>query len=219
MLRILDQLLSKKLAKMRKPHGFDMPVWCGFFLNEVENIQMEWKQYKEKIGEGVFIDELSKDQELLNEDKKWKALFLYGYSFLNEKELMHFPETAKLIQNNLDEITLVMLSTTESGKHIPAHTGNNHGVLRLQIGIDITEPEKCSLRVEDKTVQLKEKEIFIFDDTFEHELVNNSNSNRTVLIIDYYKPLPFLYRVLNKRKIAEIAKSDYVQSVIKKITK
>ena len=219
MLRFLDQLLSKKLSKLRKPYGFNMPVWCEPFLKEIESIQEEWKQYKKTSGEGVFIDELSKDQELLNEDKKWKALFLYGYSFLNEKELIHFPETAKLIQNNLDEITLVMLSTTESGKHIPAHTGNNHGVLRLQIGIDIAEPEKCSLRVEDKTVQLKEKEIFIFDDTFEHELENNSNSNRTVLIIDYYKPLPFLYRVLNKRKIAEIAKSDYVQSVINKITK
>jgi len=219
MLRFLDQLLSKKLSKLRKPYGFNMPVWCGPFLKEIESIQEEWKQYKKTRGEGVFIDELSKDQELLNEDKKWKALFLYGYSFLNEKDLIHFPETAKLIQNNLDEITLVMLSTTESGKHIPAHTGNKYGVLRLQIGIDIADPEKCSLRVEDKTVHLKEKEIFIFDDTFEHELENNSNSNRTVLIIDYYKPLPFWYRVLNKRKIAEIAKSDYVQSVINKITK
>ena len=54
MLRILDQLLSKKLAKMRKPHGFDMPVWCGSFLNKVENIQMEWKQYKELDYQRIY---------------------------------------------------------------------------------------------------------------------------------------------------------------------
>lgn len=217
MRRVLDGLLSKKIASLRKPYGFDSPDWIDSLLNEIEAIQLEWKNYKETFGIGTSIDELSKDQFDLNHDKKWKAIFLYGYSFYNTNEIVHFPRTVDFIRKHEKSITLTMFSTTVPSKHIPAHQGNNHGVLRLQIGLDIPNPEKCVLRVEDKKVNLKEKEIFIFDDTFEHELKNDSDANRTVLIIDYYKPLPFFYSILNKRKIRQISKSDYIQSVLTKM--
>lgn len=212
-----NRLLENKITQIRKPYGFDTPEWCKDFLNQIEYIQQEWKTYRLNRDAGTPIDELSKDQESLNTDKKWKSVLLYGYGYSNDKELVHFPVTAGIIKAHQEQLTLVMFSITEAGKHIPPHHGNNSGVLRLQIGIDIPEPDQCTLRVEDKKVALKEKEIFIFDDTFEHELMNSSQSHRAVLIIDYYKPLPFLYRILNKRKIAKIAQSNYVQSVINKI--
>lgn len=218
MLAVLENLLTRKIKGLRRPYDHPVQEWCKEFEVHIDEIQSEWKQYVKKFQSyGLPIDDLSKEQRSLNEDKKWKSLFLFGYSHFNEKELIHFPRTAELIWKHKHRVTLAMFSTTEAGKHIPAHTGNNSGVLRVQIGVDISDPEGCVLRVEDKKIQLKEKEIFIFDDTFEHELINDSQSNRTVLIIDYYKPLPFFYHVLNKKKISGIAKSDYVHSVVNKI--
>lgn len=218
MLSLFENLLAKKIKDLRSPYGYTLPEWCKEFETSIGEIQLEWRQYIQKFQSyGLPIDDLSDEQKLLNKDKKWKSVFLFGYSHFNDKELINFPKTAELIRKHRDKITLVMFSTTEAGKHIPAHNGNNHGVLRVQLGIDISDPQGCVLRVENKKIRLKEKEIFIFDDTFEHELINDSQSNRTVLIIDYYKPLPFFYHFLNKNKIAGIAKSDYVQSVINKI--
>jgi len=131
--------------------------------------------------------------------------------------LQHFPTLEKWIKKNLQNINLVFFSSTEPGKHLPAHTGNNQGVLRIQIGVDIAEPEKCSLRVEDKIIRLREGETFIFDDTYEHELTNNSNSVRTVLIIDMFKKFPFIYDKINRSQIKTMQKSKYVQEVIKKL--
>lgn len=216
-MKLWDNILSKKIAKIRKPYGYSLPDWGNDFLSQLDKIQEEWMSYRDKNKSGTPIDELSKDQISLNEDKKWKSLFLYGYTFFNQKEVNHFPITTELIKKNTDKITLVMFSTTEAGKHIPAHKGNNQGVLRLQIGIDISEPEKCLLRVEDKNIYLREKDFFIFDDTFEHELINKSSSERTVLIIDYYKPLSWFYHLLNRKKMNKIATSDYVQSVLTKL--
>lgn len=85
------------------------------------------------------------------------------------------------------------------------------------MGIDVEYPEQCFLRVEDKKYYLKEMEFFVFDDTFEHELFNNSSSHRTVLIIDFFKPLPWFYDRINRKEIKKAQKSDYIQSVIKKL--
>lgn len=53
--------------------------------------------------------------------------------------------------------------------------GNNYGVLRVQLGIIIPEPENCGLLVEGKLFNLKENEMLIFDDTFEHTAWNNGS--------------------------------------------
>ncbi len=218
-----DLPLSQRLFRIynekgRKPNGHKMPEFADTLTSNFEEIQKEWEIYKVNHASlGIAIDELSKEQAALNKDKKWKSLFLFGYGHLNNSLSKEFDTLFEFIKRHEKQINLVMFSTTESGKHIPPHKGNNHGVLRLQMGLDIEFPEQCFLRVEDKKYYLKEKEIIIFDDTFEHELSNNSSSHRTVLIIDFYKPLPWFYDRINKKEIKKHQKSDYIQSVIKKL--
>lgn len=214
----LKKLLLKKIQKIRIPYNIAQPYWANDFLENAELIQKEWEDYLIKFGPGRQFDEISKDQIELNVDKKWEVVIVYGFSFFNEKELVHFPVLNKLIKKHCQYLTLVMFSTTRANKTIPTHHGNNHGVNRIQIGIDITDTENCYLEVGDKRFFLKEKEMLIFDDTFNHKLVNSSRYNRTVLIIDFYKKLPLFYHLINKRMNIEIGESDYAKSVINKIT-
>jgi ornithine lipid ester-linked acyl 2-hydroxylase len=213
-----EKLLLEKLQRKSKPHGYELTQWQHEFVENIEAIQDEFKNYVSNFkSSGILIDELSKEQTELNTEKKWKTIPLFGYSYYNKKLFENFPGTFDLIKKWENNITLVMFSTTEPGAHIPAHKGNNKGVLRMQIGVDIQCPELCDLRVESRVFNVKEKEAIIFDDTYEHELNNRSNFIRTVLIIDFYKPLPFFYRILNKIKNKEIARSDYVQSVLNQL--
>lgn len=217
-MKLLSNCLKNKAEKIRKPYGHSAPSFLSDFLMNFEQIKREFTEYKLiNNSAGCAIDELSSAQENLNNDKKWESLILFGYGYSNENLYKDFPSLFRCIKKHDNVINLVMFSITKSGKIIPPHKGNNFGVLRLQIGIDIKESKKCFLRVEDKKIFLKEKETFIFDDTFEHELVNNSSFNRTVLIIDFLKPFPWPYNILNKIYLAQIAKSNYVQSVRKKL--
>lgn len=215
-LSLAEKLLQIHLNKSRKPYGYDLPNWAKEIEDNIENIIKEWEQYVLINGFGKSIDSISKEQSHLNVDKKWKSALLYSYTYYNNSNLEYFPNLRKIIKKYQDKINLVMFSTAEAGKVIPTHKGNNYSVLRMQVGIDIKEAENCYLRVEDKRINLKERDIFIFDDTFEHELVNESSTHRTVLIIDYFKPLPRFYRWLNKKKIENMKKTDYVQSVVQK---
>lgn len=214
----LKKILLKKNDLIRKPYGHSTPDSVSEIIKNMNIISEEWNEFtKNKSYFGVPIDELSKDQEHLNKDKKWKAVFLYVYGQYNKEIIPFFPATMKLIDASKKDIKLVFFSNLEPGKHIQPHHGNNHHVLRTQIGIDITNPEKTGLRVADKTIQLKNEEHFTFDDTFEHEAWNNDSSNRIVLIIDTCKKFPYFYNLINRFFLRKMKKTPYVQSVIQKI--
>lgn len=202
-----------QLARRVSPRS--LPRFAGQLQTIFPAIQ---KHYVELINHNLSvirpIDEISVDQQLLNKDKKWKAAFLYAYGNYNNNVIDHFPELKELIRNN-DSIQLVLFSTLEPGKHIPPHKGRNIAVNRLQLGVDIKDPEHTVLRVADVEVRLHEGELFVFDDTFEHEAENKSAENRTVLIIDYAKKVPFLLRPLQKRYLYGISNSSYISDAVK----
>ena len=218
MRKYLKKILNQHNLLSRKPYGYDSTDAVLDFQDNITVIIKEWSDFQKLTNVGaVQIDELSEDQKHLNRDKKWKALFLFVYGETNPNVLSHFPEISKLIRKWKSEITLVFFSSMEPGKHIPPHEGNNHGVLRIQFGIDIPEPEKTGLKVSDKIIKLRNQETFVFDDTFTHEAWNYSNFQKTVLIIDIRKKYSYFYNILNKIEQNSIRKSDYVQSVLKKI--
>lgn len=216
--RFLDMLLIKKNQNSRKPFGHKTPDSIKEFQENIDEIILEWKNYTESFSSsGEPIDEISKEQRYLNEDKKWKAIFLYVMGETNKHTEAYFSKTIQLAKKWEKDINLVFFSHLETGKHIPPHKGNNQYVLRCQIGIDICQPEKTGLRVNDKVVKLKEKELFIFDDTFEHEAWNYGETHRTVLIIDVQKKFSYFYNLINKYLLIRMKDTKYVQSVIKKL--
>jgi|GEM_PF-7102658 len=218
MRKLIRKILQKYDLAHRKPYGHDYPEIALDFHESITTIIKEWTDFHCITNDGgIPIDELSEEQKGLNQDKRWKVLFLFIYGENNQHISPHFPEITKLIQKWKDEITLVFFSRMEPDKHIPPHEGNNHGVLRVQLGIDIPQPEKTGLKVADKIVHLRNQELFIFDDTYTHEAWNHSNFHRTVLIIDIRKNYSYIYSILNKIEQNYIKKSDYVQSVLKKL--
>ena len=49
-------------------------------------------------------------------------------------------------------------------------------------------PARCRLRVGDNLVHWIEGEVLIFDDSFEHEVWNESENERLILIVDIPHP-------------------------------
>jgi aspartyl/asparaginyl beta-hydroxylase (cupin superfamily) len=69
---------------------------------------------------------------------------------------------------------------------IPPHTGVTNS--RAIVHLPLTIPEGCGFRVGGETRPWIEGRPFAFDDTIEHEAWNDSDSIRTVLILDCWNP-------------------------------
>jgi hypothetical protein len=104
-MKILQEILNRKNRNIRKPYGYDSPLSVQDFHGNCDLIIQEWKDYVALSSSiGFPIDELSEDQKHLNEDKKWKAFFVYIYGEPNPEAIKYFPQTLKLAQKWEKEI-------------------------------------------------------------------------------------------------------------------
>ena len=73
-----------------------------------------------------------------------------------------------------------------AGAHIKPHKGYTDEVFRCHLGLAIPEGD-CGLKVDGVTYRWGEGKAFIFDDTLLHSAWNYTDSDRYILLIDFYK--------------------------------
>lgn len=171
------------------------------FLNQFtenwERIQAEAYEVL-KFREAIpGFQEISPDQYRLATEQNWKTFVLFGFGQKLEKNAQLAPETAKILET-VPNLQTAMFSILAPGYHIPAHKGVTKGILRSHLGLIIPKDrEKCRIRVDETITAWKEGEIFVFDDTYEHEVWNDTDEERVILLFDFDRPMKFWGRFLN----------------------
>jgi len=80
----------------------------------------------------------------------------------------------------------ILFSRLRPGARIPAHTGMVN--TRLICHLPLIAPAGCRFRVGNDVREWQEGQAWAFDDTIEHEAVNTSTEDRTILLFDVWKP-------------------------------
>ncbi len=156
------------------------------------------------------FQDISSDQIEITDDDRWKTYFLYGYGFTAELGVETCPRTAELVRA-VPGMSTAMFSILAPGKHILDHRGPYKGVLRYQLGLIIPrEAEACRIRVGEDFAHWEEGRSLIFDDTFNHEVWNDTDETRVVLFLDVLRPLPFPESLINRLILKAIAYSPFV---------
>jgi beta-hydroxylase len=120
------------------------------------------------------------------------------------------PRTAALMEE-IPGMKTAMFSILSPRKHILDHRGPYKGVLRYHLGLIVPEQEEaCRIRVGDEIRHWEEGKSMIFDDTFNHEVWNDTDETRVVLFIDVLRPLPFPESAINRLIVRAIALSPFV---------
>ena len=136
------------------------------------------------------FQDISKDQIEITDDDRWKTFFLYGFGFEAELGVELCPRTAALMRE-IPGMTTAMFSILSPRKHILDHRGPYKGVLRYHLGLIVPEDAAaCRIRVGDDIRHWEEGKSLIFDDTFNHEVWNDTDETRVVLFVDVMRPLP-----------------------------
>ncbi len=184
----------------------------------VSYVESNWRVICEEL-EGVLAEdreglanfqEISKDQIEITDDDRWKTFFLYGYGFEAKLGVQMCPRTAALMRE-IPGMTTAMFSILSPRKHILDHRGPYKGVLRYHLGLIVPrEAQACRIRVGDDVRHWEQGKSLIFDDTFNHEVWNDTDETRVVLFVDVLRSLPFPESLINRLIVKAIGYSPFV---------
>lgn len=183
----------------------------------VARLEASWRVIREELDEVLrYRDELpnfqdiSPDQRRITHDDLWKTFFFRAYGLKARGNCRRCPKTTEILKE-VPGLKTAFFSILGPHKHIPPHRGPYKGVIRYHLGLLVPEPaESCRIRVADRMATWREGKSLIFDDTFEHEVWNDTDGVRVILFVDFVRPLRFPASVLNWVLLKLIAVSPYV---------
>jgi beta-hydroxylase len=173
-------------------------------LQELETVL----QYRDQLPN---FQDLSADQYSITQDDRWKTYLFYGFGIKAERNCQRCPKTAQLLEQ-IPGMKTAFFSILLPHKHIPRHRGVYKGVVRCHLGLKVPQPQQqCRIQVGQQLCYWEEGKCLIFDDTFDHEVWNETDDIRVVLLFDFVRPLRFPLSWLNQLIIAAIARSPFIQ--------
>lgn len=168
-------------------------------------IEKEWKTIRKELDtvmerreELPSFHEIMSEVKTITADDQWKTFFLAGFGLESKENCRRCPETARILKK-IPGMKTAFFSILSPSKHIPPHRGAYNGVLRYHLGLVVPEPiERCRIRIDKKITHWEEGKSLIFDDSFNHEVWNETAGHRAVLFVDFERPVKFPINLLNK---------------------
>lgn len=212
--------LMKKHSKVGDHTFFDTAEfpWIAKMEAQWKDIRMELDEVMGNAYIPAFQD-VSKHQKLLTQDDKWKTFFFYFYGHKTEENCARCPKTMKALEM-VPGMKTAFFSILAPHKHIPHHRGPYNGVLRLHLALRVPEDSKnCKIRVGNDFGHWQEGKGMVFDDSYDHEVWNETEEIRVVLFIDFLRPLPFYQDKLNRFYVKYIAASKFILDAVGNLNK
>ncbi len=161
---------------------------------------------------------ISRDQKRIARDDRWKTYILFGFKYKSERNCARCPETTRLLEQ-VPNLHTAMFSILSPGYHIPPHRGVTKGLIRTHLGLKVPKAaERCRIRIDDRICHWQEGRCLVFDDTFDHEVWNDTDEERVVLLFDFERPLRLPGRIVNRAFLGGIRWTAYVQEARKNVS-
>ena len=171
-----------------------------------EHITLEnnWLVIKDEIEEIIKktsslpkFHEVDDGQEYIsaNGGISWSMFNVKTYGFWHKENIKLCPKTVEILRP-LKNVSSIYFSILSPGKHIPAHNGPYKGILRYQLAISVPKEGRCQIFVDNKPYSWTEGKGVLFDDTYIHEVKNETKEERIALLLDVRRnDLPFLLKI------------------------
>jgi len=145
----------------------------------------------------------------------WKVFMLYAMGETFEANRKRCPQTTAAL-DEIPHLFQAFFSILDPGKSVPEHCGPYRGYLRYHLGLKVPENNPPSIRVKDQVHTWQEGQSVLFDDSWNHEVINESDDIRVVLIVDFLRPMPQPFSGLN-RAVTSIIRRMYAKGLAKKL--
>jgi hypothetical protein len=195
-------------------HGRDAFPWLGALERCAGTIRQEAVAVLRHRQHIPALSELSPDHRRLTSDGKWQSFFLWGYGYRSARNCRQCPETARIVET-IPGLKTAMFSIHAPGVHVPAHLGVTKAMLTCHLGLIVPRArERCRMRAAQNCVW-EEGRAFVFDDTYEHEIWNDTNQDRVILLIQFARPLRFPGPLIAGSFLSAIRWSPFIQEPLR----
>ncbi|MFK7914885.1 MAG: aspartyl/asparaginyl beta-hydroxylase domain-containing protein [Pseudomonadales bacterium] len=161
--------------------------------------------------------EISPDQARISTGDHWKTFVLVAFGQTINDNAALCPQTMALL-GDIAHLENAWFSILAPGYHIPPHRGPTRALVRCHLGLLVPRPaEQCWLRVDTERRHWQEGECLLFDDTYEHEVQNNTDGYRTVLFLDVQRPMDRFGTLLNRTLLRALKASAYVKDPLRNL--
>lgn len=159
------------------------------------------------------LGKISPDHRRLAPDARWKSFFFTGYGYKAEANRARCPKTAALV-DQVPNLVVAFFSIFEPGTYVHPHRGVTKAMLNVHLGLLVPPgPERCEIRVVDEVRGWTPGGYLIFDETFEHEVWNETAEPRVVLFLQVQRPMRWRGRWLGKLFLWGVKRTSFVQDV------
>jgi aspartyl/asparaginyl beta-hydroxylase (cupin superfamily) len=188
--------------------------------NNYESIKCEFEKFNDNLTIAEY-HKIDTDQYRIsgkvNQNKKWKTFILNACGIYSKEALVFCPKTCDYLKQ-IPNLFQVMFSVLEPGKSIPAHVGPYKGYLRYHLTIKAPTDNPPRIRIKDQYHIWKDGNTILFDDSWEHEVLNNSNQERVILMVDVLRPMPLIPTKLNEIFVKVLFRPLYAREILKNQT-
>ena len=175
----------------------DFP-WAKTIEAATPQIRAELDEVLQRRDELPAFHEITSEVATITTDQNWKTFVFHGYGVTCDENLQVCPKTAEVLQK-IPGMKTAFFSILSPGKHIPAHRGPYNGVLRYHLGVIVpTQREQCRIRIGEDMCTWEEGKSLIFDDSYDHEVWNETDEQRVVLFVDFVRPTKFPINIINR---------------------
>ena len=211
-MRTLDAFLARRSKVATTPflERAAFP-WVAALEADADAIRAELNLVMQRPEDIPSFHEMSPDQARISKGNNWRTFVFSVFGQRIEDNCRRCPQTAKALER-VQGLQNAWFSILAPGYHIPPHRGPTKAVVRCHLGLLIPNPrEQCWIRVGDQTRNWENGRCLLFDDTFEHEVRNDSDAARVVLFIDVDRPLDSLGERCRRVALALLRASSYVK--------
>ncbi len=212
-LRLWINLWLRRYSLVGDPVVFDREIfpWAKSLEAEWEVIRDEAMMVMRHRHAVPPLEDVSPDHARLTNEGKWQSFFLWGYGFKAQGQAAACPQTTRIVEQ-IPGLMTAMFSIHAPGLHIPHHKGVTKAMINGHLALKVpAEREKCRIML-DGTVHLwEEGKLLIFDDTYYHEVWNDSGEDRIILLFQFFRPMRLPGRILAKFFLGLIRISPFIK--------
>ncbi|MBE9154559.1 aspartyl/asparaginyl beta-hydroxylase domain-containing protein [Cyanobium sp. LEGE 06113] len=193
----------ERLVSWASIHG-DVPVFDAGRFAWIDTVEGQWLGVRQELEQVMHHREAMPNfQQILpqvgkiQKDDQWKTFFLKGVGMDCRDNARRCPQTMALLEQ-IPHCSTAFFSILSPHKQIPPHRGAWAGVLRLHLALIVPEPrERCRIRIADQLHLWEEGRCLVFDDTYNHQVWNDTEGYRVVLFVDFARPLRWPVSLFN----------------------
>lgn len=161
------------------------------------------------------LHSISPDHARIAATDSWRSFFLVGYGNRVERNIARCPRTMAALEQ-VPGLNSGFFSILRPGTHIPLHCGVTKGLMTCHLGLQVP-PGPIRMTVGERTVGWSEGQTLLFDDTWPHEVWNDTDGTRIVLLVQFERPLRQPGRVVAGTFLGGIRRSAFVKEAMDNI--